>query len=99
MVQSPSREVSRPTNSQILRILFNQEVRYSIYKKQPIVPVLIGMNPFHILSTSFFTIHFNIIISTKETDDRALLHGASCRLHYALYTRRNCRTALSAVCH
>jgi len=58
MVQSPSREANRPTNSQIPRILWNQDVRYRIYKKQPIVRVLSGKNSFHILS-SFFTIHFN----------------------------------------
>jgi len=27
----------------------------------------------------FFTIHFNIIISAKEIDNRALFHGASFR--------------------
>jgi len=75
MVQSPSREVSRPTNSQILRILWNQKFRYRIYNKQPVNCAC----PFHILSTSFFTIHFNIIISAKETDNRALLRGVSCR--------------------
>ena len=52
MVQSPSREAYKPTNSQILRILWNKEFRYRIYKKQPNVAVLSGMNSFHILSTA-----------------------------------------------
>ena len=78
MVQSPQ-EANRPTKSQIPRIYWNQEVSYHIYKKQPIVPVVSGMNSLYILSTYFFTINLNIITSGKETDNRALLHGASCR--------------------
>jgi len=94
MVQIPSREANRPTNSQIPRFLWNQDVRYGIYKKQPIVRVLSGMNSFHILSTSFFTIHFNITISAKETDTELVSE-----LHYPLYTSRYCRTTLRTVHH
>ena len=56
-------ETKRFSGSQeILRILWNQKVRYRTHKSPPPVPVLSQINPFHVPSSQSLTIHLNIIL-------------------------------------
>ena len=62
MEQSPSWEANWFSAShEILRILWNLKVQYSIHKCPPPVPILSQLDPVHIPASNFLKIHLNII--------------------------------------
>jgi len=74
MEQSPFWEANRFSAShEILRILWNPKVHYSIYKRTPPDPILSQIDPVHIPSSYLQKIHFNIILpSTPRSSKRSL---------------------------
>jgi hypothetical protein len=62
--QSPSlRANTYPATQQIIGILQNPTVHYHVNNSPLLVPILSQMNPVHTLPSSFFKIHFNVILS------------------------------------
>jgi hypothetical protein len=55
--------VSRLAGREIPRILWNLKVHYRIHRGTPLDPFVSKMNPVHTLTSYFFKINFNIILS------------------------------------
>jgi hypothetical protein len=65
--QSTSWETdSRSASHEILRLLWNPTVHYRVHKSPPLDLSLCHTNTVHILTTSSFKIHFNIILSSTR---------------------------------
>ena len=67
MEQSPSWEAnSFSATQEILRILWNQKVHYSIYKRQPPLSILSQIDTVHAALSPFSEFHFNIILPSMH---------------------------------
>jgi len=65
MYQKPSWEAnSLLASEETPRLLWNPKVHCLIHKSPPLIPVLSQIDPAHTLTSSFFKIHFNIILSS-----------------------------------
>ena len=70
--QGPSWEANRSSaGKEIRRFLWNQKVRYRIYKCPPPVPLLTQTNPVHTPTSHFLNIHINIIAANTFSSNES----------------------------
>jgi hypothetical protein len=60
-LKPPWEDDSRLSIQEFTTILWSLNVRYRAQNSQPLVPMLSQVNSFHIILSSFITIHFNIV--------------------------------------
>jgi hypothetical protein len=66
MEQSPTCDANSYSDTQeIPRLLWYPKVHYRVPNCPPLVPILGQMNPFHILISYFFKIHFSITLQSR----------------------------------
>jgi hypothetical protein len=58
----PSLEAASRSATEELPISWNLNVQYRVRKSLPLVRILIQINPVHTAPSSFFKIHFNVIL-------------------------------------